>query len=59
MSSVRAEEKGLEIMFSIDSSVPRNLIGDPLRLSQILTNIVNNAIKFTDDCCIIDYHEDH
>ncbi len=48
MSSVRAEEKGLEIMFSIDSSVPRSLIGDPLRLSQILTNIVNNAIKFTE-----------
>ncbi|MCX8027160.1 MAG: PAS domain S-box protein [Thermodesulfovibrionales bacterium] len=46
--SVRAEEKGLEILFQIDSTVPKWLIGDPLRISQILTNLVNNAVKFTE-----------
>ena len=43
----RAEEKGLSIRFDIDSSIPQVLCGDPLRLQQILTNLVNNAIKFT------------
>lgn len=43
----KAHEKGLEIVFGIDSSVPTYLNGDPLRLGQILTNLSNNAIKFT------------
>ncbi|MFA7326818.1 MAG: response regulator [Candidatus Kapaibacterium sp.] len=44
----RAYQKGLEVIFSIEQDVPMNLIGDPLRLGQIITNISSNAIKFTE-----------
>lgn len=42
-----AEEKDLEVLFSTHPDVPRALIGDPLRLGQILTNLSSNAVKFT------------
>lgn len=45
---LNAEEKGLELMFDVGVDVPLALVGDPLRLGQILTNLCNNAIKFTD-----------
>jgi PAS domain S-box-containing protein len=40
--------KGLELVFDVGGDVPNDLIGDPLRLGQILINYANNAVKFTD-----------
>lgn len=45
---LKAEEKGLELMFDIPQDLPTALIGDPMRLGQILANLGNNAVKFTD-----------
>jgi signal transduction histidine kinase len=45
---IKTQEKGLELLFKTDPSVPTALVGDPLRLGQILINLSNNAVKFTD-----------
>ena len=45
---LKAEEKGLELLFEAAPDLPRHLVGDPTRLRQVLVNLGSNAIKFTD-----------
>jgi len=47
--SIRAFEKGLELACDIPADVPDELVGDAVRIKQILTNLISNAVKFTDE----------
>jgi PAS domain S-box-containing protein len=48
LTAQKAHEKGIEFLAHVATGIPEQLIGDPLRLGQILTNFVNNAVKFTE-----------
>jgi signal transduction histidine kinase/CheY-like chemotaxis protein len=49
---LKAEQKGLALVNDVAASVPRTLVGDPVRLQQVLTNLLGNAIKFTERGCV-------
>ncbi len=48
VTAQKAHEKGLEFLAQVAPGIPEHLSGDPLRLGQVLTNCVNNAVKFTE-----------
>lgn len=48
MTAIKAKEKGLELIFDIESDIPSEYLGDDKRIRQVLLNLLSNAVKYTD-----------
>lgn len=48
LNALKAHAKGLELVCNIDPQIPSALLGDPLRIQQVLVNLISNAVKFSD-----------
>lgn len=60
MGRVRADQRKLELNFNVNENTPKELIGDEVRVKQIITNIITNAVKYTDKGSVtvsVDYSE--
>ncbi|KAF9945339.1 histidine kinase osmosensor, partial [Modicella reniformis] len=53
MLAVKAHQKNLDLIYNVHNDFPDQLIGDPLRLRQVLTNLIGNAIKFTTEGSVV------
>lgn len=48
MIGIKAEQKGLKLNVRVDENIPGQLVGDPIRIQQIMLNLLNNAVKYTE-----------
>jgi len=48
MASVKAEQKGLQLLVDVDESIPSLMVGDSVRIQQVMLNLLNNAVKYTE-----------
>lgn len=53
MVSIRAKDKGLDLIFDVDSNIPSVCLGDDKRLKQVLINLLSNAVKYTNKGTVI------
>ncbi len=55
MMAMRTQTKGLELSYRVEPGIPDRLVGDPGRLRQVLLNLIENAVKFTDEGEVVAY----